>query len=513
MKKKLWLIILVIVVLVAAAIFLIPRFTKPAATGTAPSAMSGYTVGRGDVEVTITGSGMLESADTTEISLPEGIEVDTIFVKEGDIVEAGDVLATLDAASLQYRAAELSSDLSGLDRELGSRKLTSSIKAPARGRIKYQPAAEDDDVVEAVNQYGALAIISTDGMMQVTLKTDQTLSLNAEVTVKWNGGSEDGKVASRIDGGYLITLDDDDAPYQVTADIYYDAALIGSGILDIHAPLAIFGNGGTIETVHYKVDDSVEANTTLFTLDNEPATDSYRQTLADRDEKAEQLQTILQYQNSPSVVSPVSGTVSAIAAAEGKKTASSDDSGEMVAFTLGTGGATKMTVSVDELDISKVAPGQQATLTLDAFSTEEFTATVERISHIGTASGSITTYATDLTLPYDERLMDGMNGSAVILSASVKDALIIPLGAIHEDAEGSYVYVLSGGNAQSKTYITTGLSDGNYAEITSGLKEGDRIAYTPASTNTSADTVPMGMPMGGMGGGMSSGMPGGRSGQ
>lgn len=481
--KKKWL-ALAAVVVVGAAIAL-PRLIAPEDADNAQ--VDSYTVGRGNVEVTITGSGKLEADDTTEITLPEGVKVDSVFVKQGDLVQEGDVLATLNTDSLQYRAAELSAELTELDQDLGTRKTTSTIKAPVKGRIKYLPAAEDDDVVEAVNQYGALAILSTDGLMQVELKTSQKLSLNAEVSVKWNGGSATGKVASKIDGGYLITCSDEKAPYQVTADVYYDASMIGSGVLEIHSPLAIFGNGGTIEMIHYSIDKSVEASTTLFTLDNEPATDSYRQTLADRDEKAAQLQVILAYQNSPNVIASVSGTVNAVAVTEGKKTASSDGSGEMTAFTLGTGGATKMTVNVDELDIGKVSVGQSATITLDAFSTEEFAATVARISHIGEASGSITTYETELKLSYDERLMDGMNGSAVILSDSVENALIVPLGAIYEDTNGSYVYKLDSANAQVQVYITTGLSDGNYAEVLSGLSEGDRIAYSAPTSNGGFD--------------------------
>lgn len=495
-KKKKWLRVVIVLAVIAAAVIIVPRMMAPKTT--ASTAVSSYTLGRGDVEVTITGSGKLEADDTTDISLPEGVKVDTVFVKQGDLVQAGDVLATLDTDSLRYRAAELSAELSSLDQQLANRRTTSTIKAPAKGRIKYLPAAEDDDVVEAVNQYGALAILSTDGLMQIELKTTQKLSLNAKVTVKWNGGSVDGKVASKIDGGYLITCSDEKAPYQTTAEVYYDASLIGTGKLEIHSPLAIFGNGGTIDTVNYKVNSYVEANAILFTLSNAPATDAYRQALADRDEKATQLQTILMYQNNPNVVASVSGTVNAVAVTEGKKTTSNDGSGEMTAFTLGTGGATKMIVKVDELDIGKVSVGQNATITLDAFSTEEFTATVVRISHIGEASGSITTYETELKLTYDARLRDGMNGSAVILSDSVQNAVIIPLGAIHEDGDGSYVYKLDSANNQTKVYITTGLSDGNYAEVVSGLSEGDRIVYSSPNSTTTGFPQPGGeFPFGG----------------
>lgn len=502
MKKKAKLIILLVVVLVVvAAVILLRPFTPKEST-----AVESYTVGRGDVEVTITGNGMLEANDTIEINLPEGIEIDTVFVKKGDIVTEGDAIASLDVSSLQYRAAELSSQLTALDQQLGARKVKSTITTPVKGRIKYLPVSEDDDVIEAVNTYGSLAILSTDELMQVKLKTDSVLALNAEVTVKWNGGSENGKVASRIENGYLITLDDDDAPYLGRADVYYDATLVGSGTLEIHSPLAIFGNGGTIETIHYEMDDELEAGTKLFTLDNEPATDTYRQTLADRNEKAEQLQMVLMYENHPNVLASASGTINDILVTEGKKTVCTDGSGEMTAFVLGTGGATKMTIDVDELDINAVAVGQNASITLDAFSTEVFPASVTRISHIGEPNGSITTYETDLELAYDGRLMSGMNGSAVILADSVQNALVIPLGAIHEDANGSYVYLIGFGDAQQKVYIQTGLSDGTNAEVVSGLKEGDRIVYsvpkhgftTPMGVTIDEDMMKNMSPMGGM---------------
>ena len=484
MKKKAKILIVLVLAVAIAGICIWVKPDEKISTSAAES----YTVGRGDVEVTITGSGMLEANDTVDQMIPEGIEIDTIFVKEGDVIQQGDVLASLDPSSLQYRAAELSSQLTALDQQLGTRKVKTTITAPLKGRIKYLPVSEDDDVIEAVNEHGCLAILSTDDLMQVELKTNSVLALNAKVTVKWNGGSEEGKVASRIDGGYLITLSDEDAPYLGKADIYYEATLVGSGKLDIHAPLAIFGNGGTIETVHSKVDAYLYAGNTLFTLDNEPATDTYRQTLADRNEKAEQLQLVLAYENRPNILASASGTINEIHLKEGKKTVCTDGSGETTAFVIGTGGATRMTIDVDELDINHVAVGQQATITLDAFSTETFPAVVERISHIGKPSGSITTYETDLELTLDERLMSGMNGSAVILAQRAQNVLTVPLGAIHEDAGGAYVYLLDSIDQQRKVYIQTGLSDGNYAEVRSGLSEGDRIAYTkPSHTITTPD--------------------------
>ena len=60
--------------------------------------------------------------------------------------------------------------------------------------------------------------------------------------------------------------------------------------------------------------------------------------------------------------------------------------------------------------------------------------------------------------------------------------------------------------------VTTGVSDDSYIEITSGLQEGDTVAYLRAASSGS-DMMMGGMPSdmgGGMGGGMPSG--GGRGG-
>ncbi len=432
------------------------------------------TIARGDVEATITGNGRLESADTLDVFLPEGVKIEEVLVEAGDGVKQGDALATLEQDSLQELAAQLSGELSALDAGLRTRRLESTIESPVRGRIKYLPAGEGDDVIEVVCQYGALAVLSTDGLMQVALETGSPLALHTEVSVKWSGGEETGTVAARTQDGYVVTLDDGNAPYRGRADVYLDDVYIGSGTMEIHAPLAVLGAGGTIGTVHYEEGDEVYAGTTLFTLDNEPAVDAYCQTMAERGETAERLRDVLQYQSAPYVYAETDGVVADVFVADGDRVPQ-DSAGESVAFTLHTGGAVKMRIDVDELDIGKVCVGQSAAVTLDAYADDIFSARVSRVSRLGEASGSITTYAVELLLDADDRLLEGMNGSAVILSESARDVPLVPLSAVYEDADGAYVYRLDGDGQQVRTPIQTGLSDGTNAQVLSGLQEGDTI--------------------------------------
>lgn len=476
-KKRKWpKVLALLIVLAAAAAFVLQGMLAPK-TATSGNQIV-HTVSRGDVDVTITGSGRMERADSSSVDLPAGVEVAAVFAEEGDLVHAGDILAALDADSLEYRAAQLSGELAALDMQLAARRDGGEIVSPVKGRIKAVYADEDADVIETVNAHGALAVLSTDGLMQVEIETEASIALNAEVEVKWTGGSEDGTVAARTEDGYLITIDDEDAPYLAKADVYYQVEKIGSGVLEIHAPLTVFGNGGVIEEIHKDVNDAVTPGAKIFSLSGEPAADSYRQTLYQRNLVAEDLQTVLGFIARPNVVADEDGVVESVFVEEDGVVPGV--SGNTQAFVIGTGGAVMMTVNVDELDIGDVQVGQSVEVTLDAFAGESFDAHVTRISQIGMPSGSITTYAVEIETEADSRFRQGMNGSAVIYCDGAKDVLLVPLAAVQEDAQGEYVNVLHEDGTTSQRYIETGLSDGTMAEVVQGVSEGDQIVYRGA---------------------------------
>jgi hypothetical protein len=92
-------------------------------------------------------------------------------------------------------------------------------------------------------------------------------------------------------------------------------------------------------------------------------------------------------------------------------------------------------------------------------------------------SGSITTYPVEVTLSFDQRLLEGMNGSAVILTSKKDNVPLIPVDLIIEDSTGTYVNVKNASGALERRDITVGLSDGTNAEITSGLVAGDQVWY------------------------------------
>ena len=481
-KSRVWLWILLAVVITIIVVLLVlgnalKNASKPVYTA--------YTVENGTVERTITGSGRLKSEDSSTLQLPGGVLVDSVAVEAGDTVKAGDVLATLDLDSLSNLAATTSSELSQLDSQISSRDDVTRVSAPVRGRVKYLPATKGEDVLSVINQYGVLALLSTDKKMQLSFTTDQTLALYSKVSVRWDGGKATGMVYEKTSDGYLVTLTDNGTPYQAKAQVYDGDTLLGEGTLEIHAPVAVLASGGEITDVAVSENDFVYANTKLFALENAPAGDSYNTAFTNRAEKAALYAQLLAYLKDPRVLAPVDGIIGEVKIAEGTEVAASTASDGMTdAVSLLTGGAVKLTIDADELDIDSVALGQSATVTLDAYPGETFTATVTHISRIGTVSGSITTYPVEVTLSYDERLLEGMNGSAVILTSKKENVPLIPVARIIEDSTGAYVNVKNAAGEIERRDITTGLSDGTNAEVTSGLVAGDQVWYQDTASLT-----------------------------
>ena len=90
----------------------------------------------------------------------------------------------------------------------------------------------------------------------------------------------------------------------------------------------------------------------------------------------------------------------------------------------------------------------------------------------------------------------GMNASATISIEKRDNIIKIPLEALQESGKEQFVYVgtaISETSLGEKRTVTTGISDGEFVEITSGLTAGETINYVYTSgTTTSAAATPFG---------------------
>jgi multidrug efflux pump subunit AcrA (membrane-fusion protein) len=168
-------------------------------------------------------------------------------------------------------------------------------------------------------------------------------------------------------------------------------------------------------------------------------------------------------------------------------------------------------ISLNEIDAVKVKKGSKAILIFDAIGEQEFEGEVSKIDTIGNVSSGVVSY--DVVISFEtssELLKPGMSVEVNIEIDKAEDVLIISNSMINKKGDGSeYASVILGGNennSESKTIkktIKTGITDDIYAEVLSGLEEGDLITSQTsvkqsATTTKNTETKSI-MPMGGGG--------------
>ncbi len=259
------------------------------------------------------------------------------------------------------------------------------------------------------------------------------------------------------------------------------------------------------------------------------------------------------------IISPIDGIVLSRAVDVGQTVAASFNTPTL--FTL-AGDLREMQVqaSVDEADIGKVAAGQSASFTVDAYPDMAFTGSVKQIRLQPVTVQNVVSYDVVISVPNpDLKLMPGMTASLTIAVARVEDVLSVPAAALRfsppdpggkkakgkgegktkggwkgdsagigaagagDSSEGRHrrrqggengerasgdrsqasgrVWVLENGKPRS-IHVRTGLTDGARTEITGQIAPGTEVitgVEIAAKDSKAAQSSPFGMPK--MGGG------------
>jgi RND family efflux transporter MFP subunit len=138
---------------------------------------------------------------------------------------------------------------------------------------------------------------------------------------------------------------------------------------------------------------------------------------------------------------------------------------------------------IDQEDVTKIKVGDKTTITLDSFPGEEFNSEITYISFIPVSGQTSTVYEIRFKLVGDNnqelKYRLGMDGDAVISLNEVSNALTVPIDAIHQDNDQTYVLIKSGDNQiLTKKTIKTGIETDTTVEILEGLSENDQIVIS-----------------------------------
>ena len=432
-----------------------------------------YEVSTGSISTVVSGSGSLTDVDLNSITVPEGVEITEVKVKTNQAIVKGDILATVDMASVISAMADLQVQIEDLDEQLSDAEddaASTTIYAGVAGRVKAIFGEAEASVADVMYEHGALALISLDGYMAVDIETD-ALTVGDGVTVKLSDEEEiTGTVESVVGGKATILVTDNGPEYDEAVTVLNgEDTVLGTGNLYIHSALKITGYAGTIAAVKADVNDKVSDTTKLFTLEDTSYSANYNSLLRERAELEKTLLELLTIQRDGAVLATADGSVYSVDY--------SDDAAAAV-VTLSTDEKMSVTISVDESDILSLELGQTVTVSVSSVSEDSFEGTLTEINRTSSESG---TYSAVIEIAKAEGMLSGMTASVSVRIEGVDDAILIPIEALHKTSDGAYVYTSYNEELQEyggKVDVVTGLENSTYVEIKSGLNVGDTVYYT-----------------------------------
>lgn len=501
--KKNWKWLVPVVVAAAAgAVFLISGGGNKAASRDVTYAET--TPVRQDVSNSLSGTGTLNPANTYTVkSLVDG-KILTGGFEEGDKVEEGDVLYTIDSSDASTNLEKASIALQQAQRSYDKTVDLQYVRAEVDGTVSSLKVAKGDQVTSGQE----VAVIRDSSKMLLNLlfpaadAANFSVGQSADVMLDGTFETLKGTITAitgtdELSTGNLlvrtVTIRVNNAGGLTTAQAatasVNGVSSIASATFAYQAERTLTAQaGGTVSAINVQEGDAVSKGDILIELTGDDLTESIQSASESLRSAEISMQNQQDNMSNYTITSPISGTIIEKDAKQGD--ALTSGSTLCVIYDLSY---LEMVINVDELQIGALSVGQKVQITADAVADKTYVGTVTRVSMKGSSSGGTTTYPITIRIDDTDGLRPGMNANAEIVVAETNNALVVPNAAV---IRGGYVLVSkkspSAANAvedmdapEGYVYVKveTGVSDDSYTEIKSGLKEDDTVAYDTSSVS------------------------------
>lgn len=501
--KKNWKWLVPVVVAAAAgAVFLISGGGNKAASRDVTYAET--TPVRQDVSNSLSGTGTLNPANTYTVkSLVDG-KILTGGFEEGDKVEEGDVLYTIDSSDASTNLEKASIALQQAQRSYDKTVDLQYVRAEVDGTVSSLKVAKGDQVTSGQE----VAVIRDSSKMLLNLlfpaadAANFSVGQSADVVLDGTFETLKGTITAitgtdELSTGNLlvrtVTIRVNNAGGLTTAQAatasVNGVSSIASATFAYQAERTLTAQaGGTVSAINVQEGDAVSKGDILIELTGDDLTESIQSASESLRSAEISMQNQQDNMSNYTITSPISGTIIEKDAKQGD--ALTSGSTLCVIYDLSY---LEMVINVDELQIGALSVGQKVQITADAVADKTYVGTVTRVSMKGSSSGGTTTYPITIRIDDTDGLRPGMNANAEIVVAEANNALVVPNAAV---IRGGYVLVSkkspSAANAvedmdapEGYVYVKveTGVSDDSYTEIKSGLQEDDTVAYDTSSVS------------------------------
>lgn len=448
--KKTWLIIgiILLAVLLGGGWWLYQQTTAGVA---ATTRVQTATVQRGALVATVNAAGNVLSPEEAALSFQTSGRVAKVHVQVGDAVKKGQVLMELDTTDLELSLKTAKANLASSQANLEQVKanLQFALRNAQSNLESSKAALEAAKSKNAQNPNQILIAKAQLDKAEVALRQAQS----AYNQIAWRGDvgmTPQAAELQRATIDYQSAL----ANYQMTLATINDSALKAA-------------------QAQYER-DVVALEQAQRNLDTQLRT---AQANVERDQIAlEQAQRNIERAR---IVAPFDGVVSAVNFSVG------DSAGTTTAVVVVDLSMLQVKVNIAEIDIAKIKVGQTAQVTLDALLGKTYNATIAAIGPVATITQGVVNYPVIAVVDNtDGAIKPGMTANLSIIVDRRDNVLLVPARAVRSQGNQRIVNVLYKGQTIA-TPVTIGLTNDQFAEVISGLLEGDQvIIQTAVRTST-----------------------------
>lgn len=519
----------------------------PSNQGVSGPQYSTHTVARGNINVGVEATGTLNPSYGGSIQVPRGDSssgvssyiIDKILVKAGDHVEDGQPLVQLSAPGLDTQletvrdqleserkslASMLNVDVDQVDKVDPNKGI--SLTAPIDGRVtelsvkngtevnagQIVATVVNDSRIELVAKLSATEIeaLQDDACAMLRFPDYYNEPVEARITdINRTAIPTPNKdlnvfigVDAKVEGYsyvYWVNVEADNpgllAPDMIAQFGFYDKAEKELPVDQRHITWCSYytkiekyvdqedvlsGVEGVITKTLVKPMEIVKKGTPIATMAGQDVRDEIEKRLDSIRKKKIELSKLEAQSGTLTIKSPSEGTLQEFE----KKEGASVSPGEWLGSVFKTTDI-YMWVQVDDTDILLVQPGATVNVTIDAIPGEKFEGVVDSVSASGKDESGVTRFEVGIKVVGNEKVRSGMQGKAFIGAGSAEDVLLVPLEAIFEEEGVRKVEILDADGNVQVVPIEVGMMNSRWAEVTSGLEEGDQVI-----TGSTSDLLP-----------------------
>ena len=150
-----------------------------------------------------------------------------------------------------------------------------------------------------------------------------------------------------------------------------------------------------------------------------------------------------------------------------------------------------VSITIDELDITKIYVGQAAVVSVDALGGEQFDAEITKVSNSGENEGGNSKFTVEVTLGKSGEMLPGMYSSAFITLETCENVPCVPVAALGKDGVDSILYTsydAETGTLGDPVVVSIGVSDGENVQILEGFATGETCYYEYFDTYVGSDS-------------------------